>query len=117
MLSLQTFHGFGLAHCKLLLAAARGSFLRLLLILPTRRTLIAAGMLYVAITGAKAQGSQLEIRSQSGVHLFTVEIALTRDEQARGLMFRKNLAADHGMLFYFKKVSHISIWMKNTYIP
>jgi len=46
-----------------------------------------------------------------------VEIADTSQERARGLMFRKSLGEDQGMLFDFKEPGQYSFWMKNTLIP
>ena len=48
---------------------------------------------------------------------FTVDLALTREDQARGLMFVEEMPADHGMLFIFPNESRRSFWMKNTRIP
>ena len=48
---------------------------------------------------------------------FTVEIANTPDEHARGLMFRAALPPDEGMLFMFTEDAQRSFWMKNTVIP
>ncbi len=49
-------------------------------------------------------------------HDFTVELALTGQQMARGLMHREELAPDAGMLFVFpQRVA--SFWMKNTLIP
>ena len=48
---------------------------------------------------------------------FTVELARTRAEQARGLMFREELDRDRGMLFLFDQEMPRSFWMKNTRIP
>jgi hypothetical protein len=45
-----------------------------------------------------------------------VELALTPEAQARGLMFRKELAPGRGMLFVFKEGGVKSFWMKNTFI-
>jgi len=59
----------------------------------------------------------LEIRSGGQVHRFTVEVAKTEDEQARGLMYRQSLAPDRGMLFPFSPPRPASFWMKNTFIP
>lgn len=47
----------------------------------------------------------------------TVEIAASPQEQAKGLMFRTELAPDRGMLFPFPVPKRASFWMKNTYIP
>ena len=59
----------------------------------------------------------LEIRSGGKVHKFTVEVARTADEQARGLMFRESLAPDRGMIFPYSPPEVASFWMKNTLIP
>ena len=59
----------------------------------------------------------LEIASKSGVHVFAVEMAVTPEEQAKGLMFRKQLPEGQGMLFDFHHEQPTSFWMKNTYIP
>jgi hypothetical protein len=50
-------------------------------------------------------------------HKFRVEIAQTSRQQMRGLMFRRQLAADAGMLFFYGGSQIITMWMKNTYIP
>lgn len=48
---------------------------------------------------------------------FTVEVATTGPQLEHGLMFRKEMAKDHGMLFIFGAPQHIQMWMKNTIIP
>jgi len=47
----------------------------------------------------------------------TVEMALTKEQQQQGLMFRKSMKDDHGMLFIFPTVRQTGFWMKNTLIP
>ncbi|TSC95474.1 MAG: hypothetical protein Athens101410_533 [Parcubacteria group bacterium Athens1014_10] len=47
---------------------------------------------------------------------FYVELAKTRAEQTRGLMLRKNLDSNRGMLFIFEEEKNHSFWMKNTLI-
>ena len=64
-----------------------------------------------------ADESTLEIVTKNGVHVFTVEIAKTDEERQKGLMFRKELPEGRGMLFDFKPDQHVSMWMRNTYIP
>ncbi len=46
-----------------------------------------------------------------------VELACTDLERARGLMYRKELPPNRGMLFIFPYLDYHSFWMKNTYIP
>jgi len=48
---------------------------------------------------------------------FSVEIAMSQRERTEGLMFRKSLEQDKGMLFVFDKDGEYSFWMKNTLIP
>jgi len=59
----------------------------------------------------------LEIVTGRGVARFQVEIAATEAEQRKGLMFRKALAPDRGMLFVYRKPQRAAFWMKNTLIP
>jgi len=47
----------------------------------------------------------------------SVELAATRAARARGLMFRKSLPDDHGMLFLFPEATVLDFWMKDTSIP
>jgi uncharacterized membrane protein (UPF0127 family) len=46
-----------------------------------------------------------------------LELALTDQEKATGLMYRDSLAADHGMLFVFNQDDIFTFWMKNTLMP
>lgn len=52
-----------------------------------------------------------------GKNCFDVELATTVAEMSRGLMFRKSLAPNKGMLFIFEKEKNYPFWMKNTLIP
>ncbi len=67
---------------------------------------------------ARAQElEKLEFATRSGVHAFSVEVMRTPDQQARGLMFRRYMPDDRGMLFTFGRDEPVFMWMKNTYIP
>lgn len=59
----------------------------------------------------------LVITTAQGTHRFTVETALTPQQQQQGLMFRKSLPDDGGMLFPMNPPRTASFWMKNTLIP
>jgi uncharacterized membrane protein (UPF0127 family) len=61
--------------------------------------------------------AELTIVTASGPQKFTVELATTPAQMEQGLMFRRSLAPDSGMLFDFKTPSMASMWMKNTLIP
>ena len=62
-----------------------------------------------------ASGSDLWV--ELGGSRYTVEIADDNAERARGLMFRDEMAADHGMLFIHDREEPQAYWMKNTRIP
>jgi uncharacterized protein len=59
----------------------------------------------------------LVIHSASGDHQVKVEVVTRPADQARGLMYRRSLEKDSGMLFIFGKEEPQSFWMKNTLIP
>jgi uncharacterized membrane protein (UPF0127 family) len=59
----------------------------------------------------------LTITTASGEHAFSVEVMRTETERARGLMYRRFMPADRGMLFDFKVEQPVMMWMKNTYMP
>ena len=80
----------------------------------------AAGCTPGAAAGQSAAGLQqvtLCVTSAAKTHSFTVEAARTSAEQARGLMFRTELADNMGMIFPFPEPRVASFWMKNTVIP
>ncbi|HEY7666318.1 MAG TPA: DUF192 domain-containing protein [Xanthobacteraceae bacterium] len=82
-------------------------------------TLLALTLPLAATSGGAAAPTlqPLEIASKNGVHVFAVELASTPEEQARGLMFRRELPEGQGMLFDFHQEQPTTFWMKNTYIP
>ena len=57
------------------------------------------------------------IDTHKGPTKFRVELANDPESQASGLMYRKELAPNAGMLFDFGRPRFVSFWMKNTYIP
>lgn len=92
---------------------------------PRRRVLLAGLALLLPALPACAQQAPaamqwvtLEIVTASGRHTFKAELALTSEQQSQGLMYRRELAADAGMLFdYGADRPGIAMWMKNTFIP
>lgn len=86
-----------------------------------RRALVLAAATLMLAGGALAQESfptaPLAISSAGESHRFTVELAVTRAQRAQGLMWRRRLAADRGMLFLYPRDRVIEMWMKNTLIP
>jgi uncharacterized protein len=48
---------------------------------------------------------------------FTIEVATTEEQEARGLMYRDSMPASHGMLFVMPRLEPTKFWMQNTRIP
>ena len=59
----------------------------------------------------------LTIRSGKRVHRFTVEVAATPDQQEIGMMFRRSVGPNEGMIFPYAPAQPVAFWMKNTLIP
>jgi hypothetical protein len=60
---------------------------------------------------------RLSFVTRSGVHAFSVEVMRTPAAHAKGLMSRRYMPDDRGMLFDFGRNDVVNMWMKNTYIP
>ena len=74
----------------------------------------------VALCAGAACAAPLEplsIETSAGAKRFDVEVARTDEDRTRGLMFRRDLPPDRGMLFTFERNEPIYMWMKNTYLP
>jgi hypothetical protein len=67
----------------------------------------------LAACSAYATGAVVELKGQR----FEVELAADDASRARGLMFRDQLPANHGMLFVFERPAIQTFWMKNTHLP
>jgi hypothetical protein len=76
-----------------------------------------AALLAAALAGAAAAADLPTLKLTAGIHLITAEVANTFDSRARGLMYRKSLGPNQGMLFVFPDVSAHCMWMKNTFVP
>lgn len=60
----------------------------------------------------------LTIETASGKnHDFVAELALNNAEREQGLMFRKSMPLENGMLFDFGEARDVAMWMRNTLIP
>jgi uncharacterized protein len=83
-----------------------------------------AGLAAGAMTADAQQGlatftrDSLTLRTADGnERALDIELALTPQQQAQGLMYRQSLAADAGMLFVYRPARPVYMWMKNTVIP
>jgi uncharacterized protein len=73
--------------------------------------------LLLAQTSLATGTGTLVLKTGTGDHNFDIEVATTPQEKARGLMFRRSLPANAGMLFLYDRPQPAVMWMKNTYIP
>ena len=73
----------------------------------------------VAVAQTMGGGEREEVHAGAGAARTTwsVEIADERDEQSKGLMFRRSMPARTGMLFDFGDLEPVTMWMRNTFIP
>jgi len=89
--------------------------------LSSRRFLAAAVMLAATLACAGPAAAQPPplptVQLTAGIHLITAEVAASVPDLTRGLMFRKSMPANHGMLFIFPRRQVQCMWMRNTLIP
>ncbi len=84
------------------------------------RTVFAASVILLnqaCSEDAKESGSSGLVQLSLGPKTIEIELAIERSEQTRGLMYRRSMPADQGMLFVYQKPTRMSFWMRNTYIP
>ena len=98
-----------------------------MLMLLKQRSLVAA--LFVFTIGLMAYGPEalcqnppadptLPVKTlAAGMHRIQAEVAATDATRSRGLMYRKELAPNHGMLFVFEQANVQCFWMRNTLLP
>ena len=78
-------------------------------------TLCCALILSAVTLFAHAEMPRLEL--SAGFHRIEAEVAADQNNRMQGLMFRKSLAANQGMLFVFPRVDRHCMWMRNTPLP
>ena len=76
-------------------------------------------LLLMLVAGLQMSGcANADRRAELNGEVFKItRLAISRDEQMRGLMFVENMPGDEGMLFVFNSSAPRSFWMKNTRIP
>lgn len=93
--------------------------------LPVRRMVQAmaiAATLLTAYGPAQAQPQEPQLQLQrvditAGIHRIDAQVAVTPEQREIGLMFRKDMPAQEGMLFVFERPATQCFWMKNTLLP
>jgi len=84
------------------------------------RTLLASLALALFGSLAAAQDGPQKLSAidiSAGMHVLHVEVAKTPEEHSIGLMFRKTMPTNDGMLFIFDRAGQQCFWMKNTLLP
>jgi hypothetical protein len=79
-----------------------------------------AGALLVAATAAAQTEAQPQLQTtalQAGMHMIRAEVARTPLQQQTGLMFRREMGPNEGMLFVFDQPGPRCFWMRNTLLP
>jgi hypothetical protein len=88
--------------------------------MPLRRHLLAFVLLLAALPAQALENfavSELTVQTAGGPQKFSIELALSDAQMEQGLMFRRSMPANAGMLFDFKRPTNVTMWMKNTLIP
>ncbi len=83
--------------------------------MPRVRCVLAGLALALGTLAANAQMPEIPLTVAG--HRLTVEVADTDETRMQGLMHRRILPENRGMLFVFREVTHHAMWMMNTYIP
>lgn len=87
----------------------------------TIRRCVAAALLQLAALGpAAAQGQPQDLPTMAlsaGMHAIRAQVAITPIQRQIGLMFRREMPQNEGMLFVFESPTRHCFWMRNTLIP
>ncbi len=79
--------------------------------------MLAVGLSAPFDAGVATGTGTLVLKTASGDHNFNIEVMTTNEERALGLMFRRSLPENSGMLFLYDHPQPAAMWMKNTLIP
>ena len=78
---------------------------------------LAAVSLLAPISRADAQAAMPVTELGAGMYRIEAEVAATQEHRMVGLMQRRSMAPNHGMLFVFTEAQRHCMWMKNTLLP
>lgn len=84
------------------------------------RRVLAALSISLAVPLAAAQEAPQQLAAEkltAGMHVLMVQVARTPEQRTIGLMFRKAMPTNDGMLFIFDEASEQCFWMRNTLLP
>jgi uncharacterized protein len=80
----------------------------------------AAALLAICAHAGASEGQPQNLPTttlQAGMHVIRAQVAQTPEQRATGLMHRKDMPANDGMLFVFEAPGQQCFWMKNTLLP
>jgi uncharacterized membrane protein (UPF0127 family) len=83
----------------------------------TAQPLAALVLLLVTQAAAGAGAPLPEVALTIGGHKLTAEVAADEAQRAQGLMYRRMMPENRGMLFVFPQPAPQSFWMMNTFLP
>jgi uncharacterized protein len=85
-----------------------------------KKTLVLAAAAVAVAACAFAQEAQTNlprVKLSAGMHIIDAQVAATNDQRMTGLMYRREMPQQEGMLFVFDYPSEQCFWMKNTLLP
>jgi uncharacterized membrane protein (UPF0127 family) len=88
--------------------------------MPGRSAVAALMLAFTMLTpapGNAAGTGTLVLKTATGDHSFNIEVMVTDNERSLGLMYRRSLPENSGMLFIYDPPQQATMWMKNTLIP
>jgi uncharacterized membrane protein (UPF0127 family) len=86
----------------------------------TRKLGLALALVLAWTSSAWSQGAQTDLartKLSAGMYRIDVQVAATPEQRQIGLMFRKEMPTQEGMLFVFEQPAPQCFWMKNTLLP
>ncbi|WP_411881153.1 DUF192 domain-containing protein [Polaromonas sp. YR568] len=79
---------------------------------------LAALLLPICASAQDAPQMNLQrVKLSAGMHLIDAQVAFTPEQRQTGLMFRKEMPQQEGMIFVFEQATQQCFWMKNTLLP
>ena len=82
-----------------------------------KQTFLVSSIMACAVASAQVPTRLPTISLSAGIHLVRAEVASTDEGRMQGLMYRKTLGPNEGMLFVFPQDERHCMWMKNTFVP
>ena len=88
--------------------------------LPAFAAALLSTLLACCLPAQAQSGPQPRLRTidlTAGIHVIKTELAVTPDQQQTGMMFRRAMGTNEGMLFVSEEVGQRCFWMRNTLVP